>query len=111
VTGTLSGYTTVTKASKATKTVAKGTMKPAAPKISGTMKVGKKLTAKPAAGAGLKYKYQWYSNGKAIKGATKSTYKIAKVHRGKKITVKVTYSKTGYTSVKKTSKATARIKR
>jgi len=111
VTGTLSGYTTTTKGSKATKAVAKGTMKPAAPKISGTKKVGKTLTAKPAAGTGLKYKYQWYVSGKKISGATKVTFKIRKADKGKTIRVKVTYSKTGYTSVTKTSAATSKVKK
>ena len=110
VTGSLAGYTTVTTGSAATKAVVKGTMSPAKPKISGTKKVGKKLTAKPAAGAGLSYKYQWYANGKAIKGKTGKTFTLRRSDRGKKITVKVTYMKPGYTSVAKKSAATARIR-
>ena len=59
---------------------------------------------------GLKYSYQWKLNGKKIKGATKSTYKLAKADKGKKITVKVTGKKSGYTSVTKTSKSTSKVK-
>ena len=45
-------------------------------------------------------------NGKAIKKATKSSYKLVTADKGKKITVKVKGSKSGYTSVSKTSKPT-----
>jgi hypothetical protein len=34
--------------------------------------------------------YQWLRNGKAIKGATKSTYKITRKDRGKKISLRLT---------------------
>ena len=80
-----------------------------APKISGTAKVGKKLKAtkgsfKPAPS---KITYQWKRNGKAIKKATKSTYKLTKSDAGKKITVTVTATRSGYTKAAKTSKAVA----
>jgi hypothetical protein len=42
-------------------------------------------------------------DGKTIKGATKSSYKLVKADAGKKISVKVTGTKTGYTTVSKTS--------
>jgi exonuclease III len=82
------------------------------PTISGKAKVGKKLKVKtgtwsptPAA-----FKYQWYANGKAIKGATGSSYKIAKKYKGKAISVKVTATKTGYKNASKTSARTAKVK-
>ncbi|MCC9055272.1 hypothetical protein LOK55_13495 [Microbacterium sp. F2E] len=69
-TGKKSGHTTAAKASKATAKVA--TVK--TPTISGTVKVGKKLTAKPGAWTtGTAFTYQWFAAGSAIKGATKST--------------------------------------
>ena len=73
-------------------------------KISGKPKVGKTLAvSKPAysaAGkaAALKVKYQWTANGKAIKGATKTKLKLTKALKGKKVTVKITFSKAGYKS-------------
>ncbi|MBN9105139.1 MAG: Ig-like domain repeat protein [Propionibacteriaceae bacterium] len=80
------------------------------PTISGTAKVGKKLTAKVKAWSPkATFKYQWFAGGKAIKAATKSTYKLTKSQKGKKITVKVTGSATGYVSVSLTSKATAKV--
>lgn len=82
------------------------------PTISGTVKVGKKLTVKAGTWkpATVTLKYQWKANGKAISGATKSTYTITKAVKGKKITVSVTGSKTAFTSVAKTSKSTAAVK-
>ena len=78
-----------------------------APKISGTAKVGKTLKVnkgswKPAPS---KYTYQWKRNGKAIKKATKARYKLTKSDAGKKITVTVTASRSGYTKAAKTSKS------
>jgi len=82
------------------------------PTISGTAKVGKKLTAKVKAWSPVaKFTYQWYANGTAIQGATKSTWKLAKAQKGKKITVQVTGSRADYASVSLTSKATAKVKK
>ncbi|QXT64154.1 hypothetical protein [Tessaracoccus palaemonis] len=109
VTGSKSGYTTVAKTSAAS-TVKAGTLKTVTPKISGTAKVGKKLTAKAGSWtSGTKLSYQWYANGKAIKKATKSTFTATSTQQGKKITVKVTGKKSGYTTVTKVSKATAKV--
>ncbi len=81
------------------------------PSISGKAKVGKKLTAKVKAWSPkASFKYQWYANGKAIKGASKATFKLVKSQKGKKITVKVTGSHSGYVTVSLTSKATAKVK-
>lgn len=83
------------------------------PKVSGTAKVGKKLTAKPGTWkpSGVKLSYRWLRNGKSISGATKSTYTLKKADVGKKISVKVTGKKSGYKTVAKTSKATATVKK
>ena len=58
----------------------------------------------------MKFAYQWYANGKPIKNAYKSSYKIAKAYKGKKITVSVYGYKTGYNSLVKVSKATSKVK-
>ncbi|MFT3887829.1 MAG: hypothetical protein QM713_06670 [Arachnia sp.] len=113
VTGSKAGYATASKTSSATGKVAAGTLT-ATPKptISGTAKVGKKLTAKAKAWkpAPVKLSYQWLRNGKAIKGATKATYTLAKADRGARITVRVKGSKAGYTTVSKTSSASSRVR-
>ncbi|MDF1489570.1 FlgD immunoglobulin-like domain containing protein [Tessaracoccus caeni] len=112
VIGKKSGYTTVSKMSKKTALVKAGTLSTKTPTISGTVKVGKKLTAKPGTWSPKpKFSYRWLRNGKSIKGATKSTYTLSKSDKGMKITVKVTGKKSGYTTVTKTSKPTAKIKK
>lgn len=75
------------------------------PTISGTAKVGKKFVAKTAkwGGSPSKYSYQWLRNGKAIKGATKSSYKLVKADCNKKVAVKVTGSKKNYQTASSTS--------
>lgn len=86
------------------------TLKTATPKISGTAKVGSKLTAKP--GAWTKYTtftYTWYASGKAISGAKKPTFTLTKAQKGKTITVKVTGKKEGWKTASRTSKATAKV--
>lgn len=107
VTGTQTGYATATKASTATK-VGAGALTAATPTISGTVRVGSKVTAvrgtwSPAPA----YTYQWRADGAAIKGATSSTYTIPATLRGKKLSVSVTGKKTGYSTTSVTSAATA----
>ena len=82
-----------------------------APKISGTAKVGRKLTAKPGTWkpGGVAFAYQWYRDGTAIDGATASTYPLRAADKGKKLTVKVTGTKAGFKTVTKTSKATKKV--
>ncbi len=77
------------------------------PKVSGTFKVGKTVKAVVGAvsPAGVTAKYQWLRNGKAIKKATKASYKLTAKDKGRKVNVKVTYSKAGLTTVVKTSAA------
>lgn len=79
-----------------------------APRITGTARVGAKLTA--GAGAWLpaptSYTYRWYANGTAISGATTSSLTLTTAQRGKKITVKVTALRTGHASGSAVSGAT-----
>ena len=111
VTGEKSGYVTVSKTSVATGKVAAGTLTSVKPKITGTVKVGKKLTVKPGVWkpSGVKVSYQWLRSGKAIKGATKPSYKLTSKDKRKKITVKVTGKKAGYASKSVVSKATKKV--
>ncbi len=111
VTGTKAGYTTAARTSAAGAAVLAGTLTSPTPTISGTAKVGSTLTAKPGTWgpAPVALKYQWKANGANISGATAGTYKIAAAAKGKKITVTVTGSKTGYTTTAKTSISTATV--
>jgi hypothetical protein len=106
VTGSRTGYSSVAKTS-ATKTIAKQLTATPVPSISGTGAVGKTLTAiagtwRPDPGT---LKYQWYRNGAAISGATAKSYKLASADAGRSVTVKVTGSRSGYSTIAKTSAA------
>ena len=106
VTGSKSGYTSTSKTSKATVKVTKS----AQPTISGDTKVASVLTAVPGAWtAGATFKYQWFADGVAISGATKSTLKLALADLGKTFSVEVTGSKSGYAKVVETSAATGKV--
>ncbi|MCD4536129.1 hypothetical protein LRP67_18725 [Nocardioides sp. cx-169] len=79
----------------------------AAPQVKGTAKLGKKLRAaapvlqpRPTS-----LRYQWYRDGKAIKGAKRATYEITKRDRGHKLKVRVVAIRKGYTTKALTSKA------
>ena len=66
--------------------------------IQGTAQVGRTLTADtsgiPGRGSrdGPAFSYQWMADDKDIKGATKSTYKVADQDEGKALKVKVTFT-------------------
>jgi hypothetical protein len=77
------------------------------PSISGKAAVGKTLTVKAGTWSlkGVKFKYQWLLNGKVIKGATKSSLKLAKGDKGKKISCRVTATETGYANGVATTKS------
>ncbi|MDQ3156851.1 MAG: CHAP domain-containing protein [Actinomycetota bacterium] len=112
VTGTKSGLNTQTKTSAATAAIAAGTVSnTAVPKVTGTTKVGSTLTA--ASGiwtpTGLTYAYQWLRGGVVIPGATKSTYVPTGGDLATKLSVRMTGTKAGYTSLTKTSAQTAAI--
>ena len=104
VTSALEGYNDLTVTSGKTATVLKTFSKVTTPTISGIATVGHTLTAKVAAWSpSASYRYQWYSNGKAISGKTGSTLKLTRYQAGTTVTVKVTGSRTGYFSVAKLS--------
>ncbi|MFD1214875.1 hypothetical protein ACFQ36_22875, partial [Arthrobacter sp. GCM10027362] len=111
VRGTKTGYAPARRSSEATRAVAAGKLKTSTPRITGTRKAGRTLTAKTGTwAAGTTLAYRWYRSGKAIKGATHKTYRLVAADRKDKIRVRVTGSKPGYTTVRKYSAATSRIR-
>ena len=83
------------------------------PKVSGTAKVAKRLKVskgsyKPKS---VKVSYQWLRGSKAIKGATKASYKVKAKDKGKKLSVKVTVKKAGYKNLTVTTAKTAKVKK
>lgn len=81
------------------------------PAITGRAKVGYKLTAHAGrwGPSGVRFRYRWYANGRAIAKATGRGLKLAAAQRGKRITVRVTASLAGYATATATSRATAKI--
>lgn len=102
VTASRAGYTPVT-ATSAAKTVAKGVFAAAKPTISGTVRIG--ATVKANRGTWTpspsSVTYVWKVNGARVK--TGSSYTIPSRHWGKKLTLTVTGSRTGYTTKTVTS--------
>jgi hypothetical protein len=106
VVGSKAGYQSATLTSARVLIKASKLSKTPTPTISGTTKAGKTLSAKAGTwDSGVKLSYQWLRNGVAIKGATKTTYKLATADKGKKISVRVTGTKSGYETAVKTSAA------
>lgn len=107
VTGSRTGYTSVTKTSAATATIAAASLTTADPKISGTPTLGLTLTAVPGSWgpSPVTFGYQWLRGTAVIAGATKSTYVPVAADLGQSVSVRVTGTKSGYGSVTKTTSA------
>lgn len=69
------------------------------PTFTGGESVGSVLTAStPAWSPTASFSYQWYADGLAISGATRSTYTLATGDVGKQVRVIVTATRSGYTT-------------
>ncbi len=77
-----------------------------APTVAGTARVGQTLrsTAGTVSPAATKVTYQWLRNGRAIRGATRATYRLVAGDRGRKVSLKVSYVRTGYTTLARTTR-------
>jgi hypothetical protein len=115
--GTLTGYSDYGSLGEYRVTVASsdvfGQITPApTPTISGQVKLGRKLSV--AVGtwpSGVTTTQQWLRNGSAISGATKSRYKLKTTDLRKRITVRVTATKPGYSNAIVTSNPTSKVRR
>jgi len=98
VTGSRTGYTTASRTSAATATVALGDLSAPAPVIQGTLRTGQKLTAIPGTwGPGtVTLSYQWLRNGRVISHATSASYTLTGADALSIITVRVTGAEPGY---------------
>ena len=82
-----------------------------APTISGTFEVGETLTADtsgimdPDGLSNPRFTYQWLADGRAISGATNSTYRLTRAEQGKQISVRVSFTDDGGDSETFTSAA------
>lgn len=111
VTATLSGLVDKTVTSTPTNPVRPGTLKGPVPTISGTPKQGITLTANPGSWSptGVALSYQWLVAGAVVPGATTQKFAPRAVDAGKTVTVRVTGSKTGYTSSTQVSAPTSAV--
>jgi hypothetical protein len=112
VTGTKAGYTSASRISTATKRVVAGSLSASTPTISGIPQVGSALTARPGewGPSPVTLTYQWYSNDRAIVGATKWTFTPTAALRGTTISLRVTGARAGYATSSRTSTAAATVR-
>jgi hypothetical protein len=83
----------------------------ATPTISGRTKVGRRLSV--SVGDWMPdttITKRWLRNGRNITGATGTTYKLKSADRGKRVSVRVTVTKPGYSPATATSVRTAKIR-
>jgi len=111
VTGSKEGTESKAETSANSAVVQKGSLKTTGAFITGTAKVGYRLTASHAAWGPepVAMSYQWYRSGVAITGATASSYVLTGADAGKTMTVRVIGRKTGYTAVYRQSAATVAV--
>lgn len=84
-----------------------GLIEGATPRIAGKARVGRKLRTLVGvwSPAPVVLIYQWLRNGKPIKAATRSVYRLKNRDRGKRITVQVTGTRPAYAAVTRVSAA------
>ncbi|MFJ4232821.1 hypothetical protein [Cellulosimicrobium cellulans] len=110
VTGTSPGYAPREAASAATAKVVAGVLIAPTPVVSGTARVGSRLTVGAGSWtAGTRLAYQWSVGGAKVTGATGATFTPRVADRGKTVIVTVTGTNAGYTTRAVTSKATAKV--
>jgi hypothetical protein len=107
VTGTR-GASSSTATSAKTGKIGYGTLSSDLPQITGTARVGETLAINPGTWSPTPgFSYQWYSNGSAISKATKSTLVVPSSALGRRISVRLVGTSSGYTSVTRLSNSTA----
>jgi hypothetical protein len=97
--------------SVATAPVAPGTIIAPLPTVTGSPTVGSTLRAisgatKPST---TRIQYRWFRGSSPISGAISSSYVPTVSDTGKRVTVVLTYSAAGYTTLSRTSAATAPV--
>lgn len=112
VTGARVGSMPTSSVSEATQPIGEGALKLPlpTPKISGTVMVGKTLTAQPGIWpVDATFTYQWSANSIPIPGAVDPTLTLAPELVGKYVTVAVTGKATAYVPARKTSAPTVAV--
>lgn len=72
----------------------------ARPRVTGTARVGGQLRSTAGAWSekSVSVRYQWLRSGKPIRGATRATYRLQRADVSKRVSVRVTASKTGFSA-------------
>lgn len=107
-TGSRTGSSSVAVVSAPTGPVAKGTFtNTSRPRISGTAKLGKKLTGRTGRFSRKTddVDYRWLRDGKPITGATGRHYRIRSADVGRRVTFRVKAKRAGFSTVTAVSKA------
>jgi len=100
VRGERTGYAPITITSPPTRAVAPGLLSTTIPRVAGIARPGKTLRVSASwRPSPVTLRYQWYVGSKKIPRATKSSYKVPTKYRGKKIRVRITGYKSGFTTV------------
>lgn len=103
-------YTSTSRTSASTTTITKPFTTATAPKISGTARAGVTLTALVGTWSPTpSYSYQWKRDGVAVAGATGKTYALTTADLGARMTVTVTYKRSGYYTRVLTTSATSPV--
>lgn len=112
VTGHLPGREDTSATSASSAPVVAGILVAPTPRVSGTAKVGRTLSASPGTWtAGTTLSYQWYAGSTAIYRATRPKLYLTSRQAGKRIRVRVIGRKTGYTSATRWSAYTRTVAR
>ncbi|WP_275007016.1 S8 family serine peptidase [Promicromonospora iranensis] len=110
VVGSADGRTPTSTTSTATPVIAPGRPTASVPTISGKVRVGSTLRALAGSWtSGTGFSYQWYANGTAVRGATGFSFTPTSAQRGKRLTVRIVGTRAGYTTVSRTSGASAAV--
>jgi len=110
VTASKSGYQDSVVSATTAPAVAAAMAITATPSISGILKVGNTLTVNVGTWeSGATTSQQWRRNGSPITLATGTTYTLQKSDKGKSISVTVTATKAGYSTISATSASTGKV--
>ena len=105
VTATKAGFVSSAATSAPTARVARGTLAAARPTIVGRAQVGARLVGRPGTWkpTPVTLRLQWLRNGKPVPRATRASYTLTRADQGKRISLRVTGSRSGYTTATVTS--------